>query len=142
MKETQLYYRLDDIGIDVTDEKEVKKYNERLTSFAELEKPFSLLETAYNDRIKQRADITVNAFPEIDGVAELSVYHDIKFKLFSRNVKRQRFSLCATYYGSNGESRLYSYETQDIAEVRSIFENFVTARLCPDFSAWECLVID
>lgn len=141
MKEAELYYRLKAIGIDVLDEYEVKRFNEPLMSFDALEKPFSSLESAYNNRIKLRADIIVNALPEIDGVAELSVYHEIKFGLFSRSVKKQCFSLCAAHYDTDGKSRLYFYETQDMAEVRRIFENFVSERRIPDFGAWKCVLI-
>lgn len=141
MDTPKLYYRFEPIEIDVADEKEVKKYNEELTSFAVLERRFDLLKTAYNEQLKERADIMINALPDVDGVAELAVFHNIKFKLFSRAVKWQKLSLCATFYDATDNSVLYFYDTQDFDEVKRIFEDFVTKRKIPDFSTWEKIVI-
>ena len=133
----KLYYRFEPIGIDVADENEVKRYNEELTSFSALERQFALLETAFNDRLKERADIIINAVPSVNGVAEISVFHNIRYKLFSRTVKWHKLSLCVTYYDESGNSRLYFYDTKDIAEVRNIFEQFINKYQVPDFSVWE-----
>lgn len=141
MNTSKLYYRFESIGLDVTDEKEVKKYNEELTSFVVLERQFDLLKTAYDGQLKERADIMIDALPDVDGVAELAVFHNIKLKLFSRAVKWQKFSLCATYYDVADNSFLYFYDTQDFDEVKRIFEDFVTKRKIPDFSSWEKIAI-
>lgn len=141
MDKVKMYYRFEAIGIDVTDEREVRKYNEELTSFACLERQLNMLETAYNDKLKERADIFVNALPSVSGLYELSVFHNIKFKLFSKTVKSQNFSLCATYYDESGKSYLYYCTSQDIKEVRRIFEDFVNEYRIPDFSQWDCTYI-
>lgn len=133
----KFYYRLKPIGLDVADERELKRYCEELTSFRALDQYFFLLETAYNDKLKERDDIIVNALPSVNGVAELAVFHNIRYKLFSRTVKYQKFSLCATYCDDFGGSRLYFYDTQDIVEVKNIFERFVIDREIPDFNTWE-----
>lgn len=135
--DAKLYYRFEPIGIDVSDEEEVKRYNEELTSFAVLERQFDLLKTAYNEQLKERADVIINALPVIDGVAELAVFHNIKFKLFSRTVKWQKFSLCVDWCDELGNWCLYFYDTQDFDEVVRIFDDFVTKRKIPDFSFWE-----
>lgn len=137
MNASKFYYRFKPIGIDVSDEKEVKRYNEELTSFAVFERQFDLLKTAYVEQLKERADIIINAFPCVDGVAELAVFHNIKLKLFSRTVKWQKLSLCATCYDATDNSILYFYDTQDFDEVKRIFEDFVTKRKIPDFRFWE-----
>lgn len=133
----KFYFRFNPIGIDVADEKEVKKYNDELISFAALEKQFALLETAYNNKLKERADIIVDALPCVENIAELAVFHNIKYKLFSRSVKWQKFSLCATSYEENGCSCLYFYDSHNITEVRQMFENFINEHKIPDFSKWE-----
>ncbi len=137
MEERRYYVRFKALGLDVNDEKEVALYSERLTSFLELDSRLSLLETAYNDKIKERVDIAVNVFPFVSGVAELTVFHSIKFKLLKKEVRYQKISLCATAFTQNGDSCLYFYDTQDFDEVRGIFERFVNGAVAPDFAKWK-----
>jgi len=124
------YYRFRGIGIDFTDEKEIKKYNSELLSFDDLADQFRRLRAAFENKGRERADIMINVLPEVSGVAELSVFHNIKRKLFSKEIKKQCFSLCITKYNSD-ELGLYFYDTSDIGEVETIFEEFVKHQKLP-----------
>ncbi len=133
-------YRFNAIGIDISDVNEVRKYNSVLSSVHCLDEQFDKLESSYKNATKERADIIINVLPDISGVAELSVYHKIDFKLFSRTVKRNCFSLCISKY-NNDTLSLYFYNTDNFVEVKQIFVDFIEHKTVPDLSDWECKFI-
>ena len=137
MSEQGLYYRFEDNFVDFYNEKEVKKRNLPLTSFDCLSEQLYNLEAAYKDQTKESADIIINAIPEICGVAEIYVCHKIKFKLFSRAVKVNCFSMCISRIELNEELYLYEYDTEDFGEVRQVLEDFVKNKKLPDLSKWK-----
>ena len=136
MNETIFSYRIEPIGIDFTDQKDIRKYNRPLQSFAETAERFETMRLAHENAGKERADLTVNAYPPVGEATELTVFHDIRFKLFSRAIKKNCFSLCLTKYCGD-KLRLYFYETQDIAEVKQIFSDWIESGKLPDLSQWK-----
>lgn len=82
-----------------------------------------------------RADVIVNALPYVNGIAEIAVYHKIKFKLFSRQVKSQCLCMVATHVGEN--ITLYTKETQDFALVEKTLKQFVQEGKVPVFVGWQ-----
>ncbi len=135
MKEqTVLYYRFQPVGIDLTSLGDVEKHSEKLVGFADIERRLQQLESAFRNKEKQRCDLTVTMVGKT--VAELSVYHDIKFKLFSHNVKRQYFSLCIASVEDNA---IYFYETDSFDFVQAAFVNLVENHTLPDTSTWDCV---
>lgn len=134
----KFYYRFEAVGIDVSDEQEIKKYNSELTSFDCLNERLRILKTAFDYATKERADIILDVLPEISGVIELQVYHSIRYKLFSRTVKRNCFSLCITKYNDIGQMGLYFYDTTDFNEVKQILTDFIEKKAIPDLSNWKC----
>lgn len=140
MNNTYFSYRIEPIGIDFTDQKDIQKHNYPLQSFAELAERFKTMQLAYEGAGKERADLTVNAFPPVGDATELTVFHDIRRKLFSRAVKKNGFSLCLTKY-CDDKLYLYFYETQDIAEVKQIFSDWIEGGKLPDLSRWKSQLI-
>ncbi|MDE6105242.1 MAG: hypothetical protein K2G38_06155 [Clostridia bacterium] len=136
MEQIKFYYRFKAIAVDFLDEKEIKKYSEELSSFSCLDGQFAKLKSAYENAEKERADIIVNAMPDISGVIELQVFHNIKYKLFSHTVKRNSFSLCVTQFDESNHVSLYFYDTLNFNEVKQIFENFISNKTIPDLSKW------
>ena len=122
MDQHKFYYRFKPIGIDHSKEQEIRKYNQELVSFEELSVQFDMLK---------------NALPDIGGVVEISVYHKIKFKFFSRTVRQNVFSLCVDRYNEDNKLILYNYETVDIEEVKLIFREFIQAHILPDLNKWK-----
>lgn len=141
MSKQEFYYRFEAIALDLSDEQEIRTDNLKLTHFSCLDEQFAKLKAAYDNMLRERADIMVNPLPEVCGLAELSVYHNIKFKLFSRKVKSQQFTLCATTYDSDGAMSLYFYDTNDFYFVKQAFEKLITECKIPDFSLWEHIFI-
>ena len=141
MEQSKLYYRFKAIGIDCSDEKEIKKYNSELTSFDCLNDQFIKLKSAYENATKERADIVVNALPDLSGVSELQVYHNIKYKLFSHAVKSNCFSLCISKFNNSDQLSLFFYDTENFDEVKQIFEDFIVNNIIPDLSKWKMTFI-
>lgn len=137
MNEQKFYYRFNAVFVEDFDEKSLKKYCSELKYLSELDGQFEKLQRAFVNAEKERADIIVNAYPELSGVAELSVFHQIKFKLFSKTVKKNVFTMCATSYGKDGDSTLYFYETADFEQVKRWFTDFIEKGQIPDFTHWE-----
>jgi len=137
----EFFYRFKAIGIDFSDENEIRKYNSALSSIHCLDEQFNNLETSYINATKERADIVINVMPDISGVIELSVFHNIVFKLFSHTVKRNLFSLCLTKYNNNDTLELYFHDTDNIKEVKTIFKNFIENHSVPNLSDWKCKYI-
>lgn len=137
MDEHKFYYRFKPIGIDHSKEQEIRKYNQELVSFEELSVQFDMLKNAYDKAVKTRADIIINALPDIGGVVEISVHHKIKFKFFSRMVRQNVFSLCVDRYNEDNKLILYNYETVNIEEVKLIFREFIQAHILPDLNKWK-----
>ncbi|MDE5602292.1 MAG: hypothetical protein K2J16_07340 [Clostridia bacterium] len=138
MSEHKLYYRFKPIGIDWSDEKEIKKHNLPLTSFECLSEQLFHLDSAYKNKTKDPADIIINAVPEIWGVVELHVCHQIGFKLLSRAVKTNCFSICISKIEFNEEMNMYYYDTEDFSEVRQILQDFIENKKIPDLRKWKC----
>ncbi len=127
----ELYFRENPVAIDYTDLDDIKKHSKPLASFDDLSEALSGLQKAFDEELKSRNDIIVNAFPDIDGVVELSVFHQVKRKLFSKKLKSQRFVMCATLL-----SELFILKTTSFEEVRGIFQNFVEHQKAPSTFGW------
>ena len=128
----ELYFRENPVAIDYTDLDDIKKHSKPLTSFDDLSEALSGLQKAFDEELKSRNDIIINAFPDIDGVVELSVFHQVKRKLFSKKLKSQRFVVCATLL-----SELFILKTTSFEEVKEIFQNFVEHQKAPSTFGWE-----
>ena len=139
--EPKFFYRFDPIGIDPSDEKEVRKYGRELHSLSELSERFQMLKTSYERAEKNSADIVINILPAIAGAEELSVFHEIRRKLFSRAIKKNCFSLCLTKYDDHDILWMHSYETTDFSEVERIFSDLINERVLPRLDAWEHIKI-
>lgn len=137
-----LYYRYDAVGIDVFDRSDIEKHGKQLESRDCLSERFAVLKNAFDDHTKERVDIIVNALPAIAGIAEIAVYHKIKFKLFSHKIKCNGFYICITYVDPHDKMRLYFLETSDFYTVKRIFTEFIDDGKCPDLAAWKCEYID
>lgn len=133
----KFYFRFKPIFIDNSDEKEIVKYNQVLHFFDELSPRFSELKKAYDNNEKNRADIIVNVLPDICGVTEISVYHKIKFKLFSKVSKQNVFSICIEQYAEDDSLSLFFYDTADFNEMKQIFSDFINEYTLPDLSKWQ-----
>lgn len=129
-------YRFDSIPVDFTDQEDIYKHNSPLNNTDDLESQFNKMLFAYKNLLNERADLAVNAFPEVNGVAELSVYHALKRKLFSKAIKKHCFSLCMTRYEGD-KLYLYFYETQDIEKVKLFFVDWIREGKLPDLSQWQ-----
>ena len=136
MPENVFSYRLDAIPVDFTDPKDIQKHNRPLNNMDELEKQFQSMQFAYKNLLRERADLAVNASPEVNGVAEISAYHALKQKFFSHALKKNCFSLCMTKYEGD-KLYLYFYDTQDIAEVKRIFYDWIRSGNLPDLGKWK-----
>lgn len=141
MNNLTYYYRLEPLGIDVASEKEIKKYNQRLVSFADLSQQLDKMRYAFQNEENARCDIIVNVLPNTCGVVEFAVYHEIKRKLFSRKVKSNRFSMCLSIFDDNGMLSLYDLTTVDFDEVVNLLRDFVENAATPDLSRWHCTYI-
>ncbi len=126
------YYRFEPVGIDLASQKDVERHSEKLVGFSDVESRLQQLKSAFQNQEKARQDLTVTMLGET--AAELSVFHKIKFKLFSKTVKTQCFSLCLTTLDC-----LYFYETDNFDYVQQIFKDFVEKHALPDVSQWECV---
>lgn len=134
----KFYYRFMPLGVDYTSKKDIEKYSTELKTFDNLSNQFHKLKVAFDTASKERADIAVNVLPDIFGVTELCVYHNIKRKLFSKDIKKQCFFLCLTRYEPPNEIHaLYEYETTNIKEVESIFSGLINNQLIPDLNNWK-----
>ena len=142
MEQTRFYYTFEPAAIDVSDEKEAKKYGRPFIGFEnDLSDRFRRLKEVYDRAEKEDVHITVNAFPPVSGVAEIAVFHEIKFRLFSRAVKKQCFFLCITKYEADGTMDLYEYETNDFRETEQIFRDFLQEGALPDLTRWKRIPI-
>lgn len=130
-----LYYRFDAVAIDFDSQKDLEKHCQKLTSFTDLAVQLDKMKYAFNNAENVRADVIVNALPCVDGIAEIAVYHKIKSKLFSRQVKSQCLCMVATHVGEN--ITLYTKETQDFAIVESTLKQFVQEGKAPVFVGWQ-----
>lgn len=136
-------YRFDGYGIDGyngyagPDEVEIKKRNSTLTSFSCLEEQFNKLESAYINATKKRQNIIINVSPTISGIYELSVYHKIKRKFFSRTIKVNCYSLYICKLVDANKICDWNYQTNDINKVKQIFRNFYEKQIAPDLTDWE-----
>lgn len=135
------YYRCKAVPVEYGNLKDIEKYDRPLHSFEELAERFRLLQTAYEYAAKEHADIIVNPYPEISGVAELGVCHTVKRKLFSGTVKKNCFSLWADKFSEDGILTLYDCETTEISEVKRIFAELIQGGKLPDFGKWKSTVI-
>lgn len=133
----QYYYRLKPIAIDVSDVNEIKKYNRELGALSDISEQLERLKRAYDYAQKERADIIINAIPEVKGVVELSVFHLAKRRIFSKTVKQNCFSLCATKYESDGSMTLYFYDTANFDEVTAILSDYIEKQKSPAFDGWQ-----
>ena len=140
MEPHNFYYRFKAMAIDFSDEKDVKKYSQELTSFSCLNDQLNKLKSAYDNATKERADIIINVLPCVAGVTELQVFHNIRFKLFSHTVKVNCFSFCATKFDDD-KLYLHFYDTNDFNEVKRIFEGFIEKKSIPDLNNWDSTVI-
>lgn len=96
------------------------------------------MKTAFETASNERADIAINIFPDFHGVTELLVYHKIKRKLFSKEIKENCFVLCITKYESpNDAHALYEYKTTDFNEVMCVFSELITNRILPELKRWQ-----
>lgn len=139
----QYYYRLNSFGHDNFDESEIKKYNHELASLDDLSSQFKLLKDSYADFSKERADIKVCVLPDpaekyLNGVVEIAVYHKLKRKPFSKEIKENVFSMSITQ-GSPTGIDLYFYDTTDFEEVKKIFVEYINTQKIPDTSKWELI---
>lgn len=89
--DSKFYCRIDASMVDYCDEKEVREHSRELASFCDLSERFSLLKRAYETANKEHTNIVINPLPPMSGVAELSVFHCFKRKIFSRKVKANFF---------------------------------------------------
>ena len=151
LNQIQYYYRLKSLGIDNFCEKDIKRHNQELRSFDDLSSQFELLKKSYEQKDNVRADIMVCVTPDdaeryIDGVVEVTVFHKVKKKMFSRKIEESSFSLSLTKSRSSGtgwkayESSgidLFFYDTTDFEEVKQIFYDYVTNQTIPNLSNWE-----
>lgn len=140
MNQVKYYYRLNSKGIDNWDKKDVENNNQILVSFDVLLEPLELLRTSYENQNKDRAQIIVCVMPDesllLNDVIELSVYHKIKKKLFSKKIKENIYALCITKGSPNGVDVCF-YNTKDFDEVKQIFHDYVVNQKTPDLSIWE-----
>jgi len=138
MSNVKYYYRFEAVGIDWSSEKDIKKHNKELISFDDLSDQFDKLKAAFDNASKERADIAINAFPLVSGwVAEFQVYHNIKYKLFSKEVKNQNFALSISKYNNHEELGMYDYFTTDFGEVKQIFYDIIVNQKLPELSKWK-----
>lgn len=137
MEQIKFYYRFKPVFIDFLSEKEIKKYNSELSSFGCLEEQLNILNYSYNNATKERADIIINPLPAISGVTELQVYHKIKFKLFSHDIKENCFCLCITKFNNENELSLFFRNTENFFEVTQIFEDFIENGTIPELHEWK-----
>ncbi|MCM1289721.1 MAG: hypothetical protein NC132_04345 [Corallococcus sp.] len=135
------YYRFEAVGIDFSSEKEIRKYNQKLVSFSDVSQQLDKMRYAYDNLQNERADVIINALPDVCGVAEIAVFHEIKRKLFSRQVKINRFSICLSKYDQDGKLSLYFTSTCDFSAVETILRNFVQNAAIPDLRSWQCSFI-
>lgn len=135
MDNHQFYYRFKAKGIDCGDPEEVEKHNSVLISMYCLDEQFGRLEAAYRDATKDSADIIVDVIPAIDGVMEMSVCHQFRRKLFSREIKYNNFFLTIQWLVGDSWD-LYWYETEDIQEVKQLFADMIENKQIPDLTKW------
>lgn len=138
---SKLYYRFDAIGIDCFDEDDIKEHSRELISASCLNEQFDKLRAAYEQATCNRADVIINAVPEISGILEIAAYHKIAYKLFSRKVKSNCFCVCITHIDDCEKLRLYFLRTDDFYAVKKIFTDFIEFGKRPDLSAWKCKYI-
>lgn len=141
MNNLTYYYRFEPIAIDVSSEKEIKKYNQQLVSFADLSQQLDKMRYAFQNEEKDRCDIIINVLPNTYGVVEFAVYHELKRKLFSRQVKTNRFSMCLSKFDCDGMLSLYDLATDNFFEVAKLLQDFVENGVAPDLSHWDCTYI-
>lgn len=141
MAQYTFFYRFEPLGIDFSSAKEIKQYNSELTSFSCLENQLNKLKFAYDNATKERADIAIDVLPDLSGVAELQVYHKIKFKLFSHKLKLNCFSICISKYNTKNELSLFFYETENFDEVKQILKDFIENKTLPELSGWKTTFI-
>ena len=116
--DSKLYYRFDAIGIDCFDEDDIKEHSRELISANCLNEQFDKLRSAYEQATRNRADVIINAVPEISGIFEIAAYHKIAYKLFSRKVKSNCFCVCITHIDDCEKLRLYFLRTDDFYAVK------------------------
>lgn len=139
------YYRLNGLGIDNFDKKQVLKYNEELNNFEDLAEALERLEQSYEKVTKERADIMVCVLPEdaetyTDGVVEVTAYHKTKNKPFFGKRTENIFSLNIVKTTST-EIELYFYETTNFSEVQRIFYDYIVNQKIPTLYGWDKEVI-
>lgn len=137
----KFYYRLNGMGIDNWDEKEVLKYNEELNSFEDLAQPFERLKEAFENKSKDRVDIMVCVLPgktsHTYGVIEVTACHIIKKKLFSGEIKKQCYALSVTKEGREESTMLYFKETTNFEEVKTLFYTYIVEQMNLQLSGWD-----
>jgi hypothetical protein len=142
MNQIKYYYRLEPIAIDNWDEHDIKKYNRELNSFDDLSKPFEFLKKSYETLTTEPMVISVcitpDQQPNLNNVIEINVFHYIKRKLFSKEIKKHCFRITLTATTPD-HIDLYSYETTDFDFVKQIFYNYIVNQQTPDTSLWKVL---
>ncbi|MDR1697375.1 MAG: hypothetical protein LBR37_00420 [Erysipelotrichaceae bacterium] len=137
MANYKFYYGFNAITIDYSSTSDIKKYYKPLNSFTDLSERFHQLKMAFDNKLKERAELSVVILPDISGLVELQVFHRIQYRFFSREVKHQCFIVCATKYEDNGETiALYEYKTTSFNEVKTIFSELVEDHIVPKFGKW------
>ena len=135
--DSKFYCRIDASMVDYCDEKEVREHSREMASFCDLSERFSLLKRAYETANKEHTNIVINPLPPMSGVAELSVFHCVKRKIFSRKVKANFFYLSIDRYDSFGEMGWYECKTESIEKVEEIFRDFIEKRKLPSLLGWK-----
>ncbi len=139
MEEYRFYFNTEGLGLDCTDEKDVELYALPLTNFDCLTEYFYKMQTAHENGFRDKVQIlTINVFPDVSGVFEFIVHHDIRRKLFSRKLKKNCFVLCVSQYENDGIA-MYEYETENISEAKQLLKDFVCNYTVPNFDSWKRL---
>lgn len=134
------YYDTEAIGLNAADKRELEKYCRVLLRREDLAERLEMLRGAYEREEKERADLSVYAFPPVNDVQEVGVFHLLTRSLFSRKVKRNLFRLNVSRY-SGDVLELYFRDTQRFEEVRQIFLRFLDGEPVST-EGWECTRIE
>ena len=130
------FYNFDaDCGDEHTED-ELNWYCKVLNSMDDLSARFEMLRIGYDTQSKERADIYVAVFPTLTGVLSLHVYHQLKRRLFARDVIKNCFVIYLEVEEANSIHR-YEHETMSYKAVITMFYNFVVNHQSPSYSSWK-----
>jgi len=137
------FCRFEPVVVDNFSEKAVKQHCHELMSFESLAGHFDLLEKSYLTKDKKRADIIICVSPRfarkyLNNVIEISVYHRLSNRLFSKKATGGYYSFCMTVVTDRGVD-LYDYKSKNIAEVKRIFFEYIMNQRPPKFEDWKVI---